>query len=301
MATAETTASSARRLSRERTARLVSHWLAVAVLVFFAFVISIPFLWMVSTALKSFDELYVLPPQILPTPPRFDNLWNSMTVPGTPFTLYVYNTLYIAFFALIGAMLANTVVAFAFSRMRWKGRDFWFAVMLSTMFLPSQVTIIPVYILMHRLGWIDTWNPLIVPNFFGAPWIIFLVRQFMMTIPLEMDDAARIDGCNTWQLFWRIILPLAKPVVATVAIFTFQGVWNDYFGPLIYLNTRDKWTVGLALSQFNPQANAVGAGYRAQEQLLMGAALMVTLPLIIIFLTCQRLFIPGIVVSGVKG
>jgi ABC-type glycerol-3-phosphate transport system permease component len=286
---------------KERLSRQLPRFLAYVVLVVGAVVISIPFFWMLSTAMKDLSEIYRIPPQLLPAQPRLDNFWRAMTVPGTPFTLYITNTLIVAAFSMLGTLTSNTVVAFAFSRLRWWGRNFWFAVMLSTIFLPAQVTIIPVYILFNMLGWIDTWNPLIVPHFFGSAVFIFLIRQFMMTIPLEMDDAARIDGCNTFQLFYHIILPLAGPVIATVAIFSFQGTWNDYFGPLIYLNTRDKWTVALALSQFHPGGVTVGAGHRTQEELLMAAAFVISLPLIVIFLTCQRLFIQGIVVSGVKG
>jgi ABC-type glycerol-3-phosphate transport system permease component len=285
----------------ERLRRRLPRVGAYAILVIGAFIVSIPFLWMVSTALKDLSEIYRIPPSLLPAQPRFDNLWRSMTVPGTPFVLYITNTLIVAALSLIGTLASNTVVAFAFSRLRWWGRNFWFALMLSTIFLPAQVTMIPIYILFNRLGWIDTWNPLIVPHFFGSPVYIFLIRQFMMNIPLEMDDAARIDGCSTFQLFTRIILPLSGPVIATVAIFSFQFTWNDFFNPLIYLNTRDKWTVALALSNFQPGGAAMGAGHRTQEELLMAAAFLISLPLVVIFLTCQRLFIQGVVVSGVKG
>jgi ABC-type glycerol-3-phosphate transport system permease component len=280
----------------DRLRRVVPRVAAYAVLV-----ISVPFLWMISTALKDLSEIYRIPPVLIPGQPRLDNLWRSMTVPGTPFILYITNTLIVAALSLIGALASNTIVAFAFSRMRWWGRNVWFAIMLSTIFLPAQVTIIPIYVLFNQLGWIDTWNPLIIPHFFGSPIYIFLIRQFMMTIPLEMDDAARIDGCTTFQLFSRIILPLSMPVIATIAILSFQATWNDYFNPLIYLNTQSKWTVALALSQFSPGGAAIGAGHRQQEELLMAAAFIISLPLVVIFLTCQRLFIQGVVVSGVKG
>jgi ABC-type glycerol-3-phosphate transport system permease component len=262
--------------------------------------VAVPFLWMVSTSLKSFNELYRIPPALLPAAPQWANYVGAMSDPQSPFTLYIANTLRVAAVVMVGTLASNAIVAFAFSRLRWWGRDVWFMVMLSTMMLPSQVTIIPVYILFNRLGWIDTWNPLTVPAFFASAWTVFLMRQFMMTIPLEMDDAARIDGCSTFRLFLNVIVPLSKPVIAVIAIFTFQGVWNDYFGPLIYLNTRAKWTVALALSQFAP-SGGVGIGWRTQEQFLMAAAVIIALPLIVIFLTCQKLFIQGIVISGVKG
>lgn len=290
-----------RAWTRDRVRREVWRVIAFAILVLGAIVISIPFLWMLSTALKDLSEIYRIPPVLLPRELHVEHFWQAMSVPGTPFTLYVANTLRVAALSMIGALASNTVVAFAFSRLRWWGRDFWFAVMLSTMFLPAQVTIIPIYILFNNLGWIDTWNPLVVPHFFGAAGVVFLIRQFMMTIPLDMDDAARIDGCNTFQLFFNIIVPMSKAVIATVAIFSFQGTWNDYFGPLIYLSTREKWTVALALSQFAPGLAGVGAGWRTQEELLMAAAFVLSLPLIVIFLFGQRLFIQGIVISGVKG
>lgn len=157
--------------------------------------------------------------------------------------------------------------------------------------LPAQVTIIPIYVLFNQFGWIDTGNPLMIPHFFGSPIYIFLIRQFMMSILLEMDEAARIDGCSTFQLFTRIILPLSGPVIATVAILSFQFTWNDYFGPLISLNTRDQWTVALARSPFQPGGTTMGAGHREPEELLMAAAFIIALPLVVIFLTCQRLFI----------
>lgn len=289
-----------RHLTRERMLRYGRAAVAYVVLVIGAVIISIPFLWMISTSLKSLADIYRIPPVLVPAVLHFENFLGAMTDPQSPFTLYVANTVIIEGFVMVGTLVSNTIVAFAFSRLRWWGRDFWFIVMLSTMMLPSQVTIIPTYILFNMLGWIDTWKPLIVPSFFAAAWTVFLMRQFMMTIPREMDDAARIDGCSTFQMFLRIIVPLSKPVLAAIAIFTFQGVWNDYFAPLIYLNTRTKWTVSLALSQFAPSGGA-GVGWRTQEQYLMAAALIISLPLIVIFLTCQRWFIQGIVISGLKG
>jgi ABC-type glycerol-3-phosphate transport system permease component len=289
-----------RPLTRARVVRQIQSGVAYAILVVGAALVAVPFLWMVSTSLKSFNELYRIPPALLPALPQWANYVGAMSDPQSPFTLYIANTLRVATVVMAGTLASNTIVAFAFSRLRWWGRDVWFMVMLSTMMLPSQVTIIPVYILFNRLGWIDTWNPLTVPAFFASAWTVFLMRQFMMTIPLEMDDAARIDGCSTFRLFLNVIVPLSKPVIAVIAIFTFQGVWNDYFGPLIYLNTRAKWTVALALSQFAP-SGGVGIGWRTQEQFLMAAAVIIALPLIVIFLTCQKLFIQGIVVSGVKG
>ena len=289
-----------RPVSRTRATRRIQSIVAYVVLVAGAVLVAVPFLWMVSTSLKSFNELYRIPPNIFPAIPQWQNYVGAMSDPQSPFTLYIANTLRVAAVVMVGTIASNTVVAFSFSRLRWWGRDFWFMVMLSTMMLPSQVTIIPVYILFNRLGWIDTWGPLTVPAFFASAWTVFLMRQFMMTIPIEMDDAARIDGCNSFRLFLDVIVPLSKPVIAVIAIFTFQAVWNDYFGPLIYLNTQAKWTVALALSQFAP-GGGVGIGWRTQEQFLMAAAVVISHPQVVIFLTCQRMFIQGIVISGVKG
>jgi multiple sugar transport system permease protein len=289
-----------RPISRERVFREIRRIIAYVVLASGACLVSIPFLWMVSTSLKGMDELYRIPPLIFPRVPQWANYVGAMADPQSPFTLYIANTLRVVAVVMVGTLVSNTAVAFAFSRLRWWGRDTWFVIMLATMMLPSQVTIIPVYILFDKLGWIDTWNPLTVPAFFAGAATVFLMRQFMMSIPSEMDDAARIDGCSTFRLFTDIVVPLSKPAIAVVALFTFQGVWNDYFGPLIYLNTQANWTVALALSQFAP-SGGVGIGFRIQEQYLMAAAVIISLPLIIIFLTSQRLFIQGIVVSGVKG
>jgi multiple sugar transport system permease protein len=300
MAATSIGASPRRPLTRQRLRRGIQRTVGYILLVAGAVTIAIPFAWMLSTSLKANDELFRLPLTFFPDTPLLSNYVSAMMDEQAHFPLYIANTLRVAAWVMVGTLVSNTVVAFSFSRLEWWGRDFLFLAMIATMMLPSQVTIIPVYVLFNALGWIDTWNPLTVPAFFASAWTVFLMRQFMMTIPAEMDDAARIDGCSTFQLFLNIIVPLSKPVIAVVALFSFQGVWNDYFGPLIYLNSRMNWTISLALSQFQPEGYGA-VGWRRQEQYLMAAAVVVSLPLIIIFLTSQRLFIQGIVVSGVKG
>ncbi len=196
---------------------------------------------------------------------------------------------------MVGTLLSSSIVAYGFARLRARGRDVLFMILLSTMMIPPQVTMIPVFALFKLLNWTDTFKPLIIPNFFGGAFFIFLLRQFYMTIPIELDDAAKIDGCSYLGIFSRIILPLTKPALATVAIFSFMWSWNDFMDPLIYLNSRDKLTLTLALNRFT------GMYGMTAWNLLMAASLVVALPCFVLFFFAQRYFIQGIVVTGLKG
>jgi len=196
---------------------------------------------------------------------------------------------------MVGTLLSSSIVAYGFARLRARGRDVLFMILLSTMMIPPQVTMIPVFALFKLLNWTDTFKPLIIPNFFGGAFFIFLLRQFYMTIPIELDDAAKIDGCSYLSIFSRIILPLTKPALATVAIFSFMWSWNDFMDPLIYLNSRDKLTLTLALNRFT------GMYGMTAWNLLMAASLVVALPCFVLFFFAQRYFIQGIVVTGLKG
>lgn len=211
-----------------------------------------------------------------------------------PFGRYTLNSLRLIIFTTLGTLLSCSLVAYGFARFRAKGLNILFLVLLGTIMLPPQVTLIPTFVLFQRIGWYDTLLPLTVPAFFANAWDVFLLRQYMMTIPLEMDDAARIDGCGPLGIFWHVILPQTMPALATVAIFHTLYIWNDFFGPLIYLQSRDNWTVALGLQSFN-------ALYNRNTQLLMAASVVTMLPCVLIFFFAQRLFIQGIVVSGVKG
>jgi ABC-type glycerol-3-phosphate transport system permease component len=214
-------------------------------------------------------------------------------VQAIPFFRYLWNTTLITGLSIVGKVISVTLVAFAFARLRWWGRDFMFLLMLTTMMLPPHITLIPQFILFKGMGWINTYWPLILPNFFGGPWLTFLVRQFLLTLPRDLDDAARIDGCSSFGVYWRIIMPLAKPAILIVVIFVFNGTWNEFLLPLIYLNSPDKFTLALGLRMFQGEAST-------SWNLLMAASLLSMLPVLVLFLLSQKKFIQGIVFTGVK-
>jgi ABC-type glycerol-3-phosphate transport system permease component len=216
-----------------------------------------------------------------------------------PFGRFILNTVIITAFAMVGQILSASAVAYGFSRFRFPGRDALFFVVLSTMMLPWQVTIVPTFLLFRYLGWINTYLPLIVPSFFGGgAFYIFLLRQFFTTIPRDLDEAAKLDGASSVRIFWNILLPLAKPAIATVAIFAFIEHWNEFIGPLIYLNSPEKFTVSIGLRHFtsNPFSDN-----EPREAILMAASLIVALPPLVLFFTAQKYFVRGIVTTGLKG
>ncbi len=222
------------------------------------------------------------------------NLRQSLTM--LPFRQFLWNTLIIVFFSVLGGTLSAALCGYGFARVRFRGREPLFIILLATMMIPGQVTMIPVYILFKELRWIDTFLPLIVPAWFGGgAFSIFLLRQFFRQIPYEMEEAAKIDGCSPLATWWRIVLPLSFPALATVSIFSFMGAWNDYMGPLIYINDTSKYTLALGLSLFKGQYGV------DTPHLMMAATLVVLLPVLILFFFAQKHFIQGIVVSGVKG
>jgi multiple sugar transport system permease protein len=246
---------------------------------------------MVSSSLKPEYQVLQYPPRWLPDPIRWANYAEALTY--VPFGRYTLNTLFIASMTIFGHLLSCTVVAYAFARLRAPGKEFLFLVLLATLMLPYPVTMIPIYIGFETVGWVNSFLPLIVPTFFGSAFYIFLMRQFFLTLPLELEDAARVDGANTLQIIWHVILPISKPALATVAIFTFQASWNDFLGPLIYLHDQTKYTVSLGLSFFR-------SSYDVQWAYLMAASLVTMLPVIILFFFAQRLFIEGITLTGIK-
>lgn len=223
---------------------------------------------------------------------RWQNYPDAMTT--VPFGRYIWNTLIVVIFATLGTVVSCVMVAYGFSRFRAKGLNWIFLLVLATIMLPAQVTLIPTFIIFKYLGWYDTLLPLIVPAFFANAWDIFLFRQFFMSLPLELDDAAKIDGAGPWQILWHIILPQAKPVLITVVIFSILYAWNDFFNPLIYLQSEKNWTISLGLQMFN-------AIYRNNDALLMAASVVMLIPVVILFFVAQRYFIQGVVVSGIKG
>ncbi len=267
--------------------KIVSHTLLLMGVV----AMFIPLAWTLSTSLKSPGEVYLFPPTWIPNEILWSNYAKAVTT--IPFFRYLGNTTYITLVSIVGKVFSITLVAFAFSRMRWWGRNFVFILMLSTMMLPPHITLIPQFILFKYLGWIDTFWPLIVPTFFGGPWLTFLVRQYMMSIPRELDDAARIDGCSNFGVYWRIIMPLSKPAVLIVVIFVFNGTWNEFLLPLIYLHSSDNFTLALGLRMFQGESST-------SWNLLMAASILTMLPVIILFFSAQKYFMQGIVFTGVK-
>ncbi len=262
----------------------------------------VPFVWTFLSSGKDISELYRYPPTFWPDQIKFaENYAEIFTV--VPFARWFANTVYVTVLSLAGTILSATLVAYGFARFRFPGRDPFFFVTLSTIMLPVEVTLIPTYLLFKDFGWIDTYYPLIVPLWFGGgAFNIFLMRQFMLNIPFDLDEAAKLDGASSWRILWQIIVPLCKPAIATMATLGFIANWNNFLGPLIFLNTESKYTVAVGLRYFQSAvAGGAGAVSRPQDHLLMGAAIMVALPCLILFFLGQKYFVQGIVTTGIKG
>ena len=243
-------------------------------------------------------QLTSYPPKWIPKPFAFENYPNAMTVPQRPFHVYFKNSIIYTSLATLGLVLSSSFVAYGFARLDFKGRETLFLMVLSTMMLPQQVTLIPQYIVFNHLGWIDSLRPLIVPSWFGSAFYIFLLRQFFLTIPRELDEAAIIDGCNYFTIYWRIIMPLAKPALITVISFTIVSTWNNFMGPLIYLNSTKNMTVAVGLRLFQQMAAGTGGFTNFGE--VMAAATVALIPLVGLFLAAQRYFVTGITMTGLK-
>jgi multiple sugar transport system permease protein len=285
--------SSAAKLHR----RLMPH--AVLILVCAGFLI--PFLWMISTSLKTLDRVMSDQPQFIPDPIAWENYRKVLTHPSVRFLLFARNTLIIAILSVIGNVLASAVAAYGFAKISFKGRGVLFALMLSTMMIPFPVVMVPLFTIFrwlgdHHLGqWLGTYKPLWVPYWFGSAFSIFLLRQFFLTIPAELSEAARIDGCSEFGIFCRIVLPMAKPALAVVALFTFMASWNDFLGPLVYIQNEDQYTLSLGLQAFQSAHGGTDFHY------LMAASVMVIAPVVLLFFLTQRTFIQGIATTGMKG
>jgi multiple sugar transport system permease protein len=252
-----------------------------------------PMWWMFATSVKNMQEIMTFPPTFWPNEWHFENYIN--TLKAAPFWRYTLNTLFLAFFAVVANTLSNSFIAYGFAKIKFKGRSVWFAILLATMMLPGFVTLIPQYVMFAKLGWLNTYLPLIIPQFFGGAFFIFLLRQFYLTIPNELIEAAKIDGASHFYIWLRIIVPLSKPAIATVAIFTFNGSWNDFLGPLLYVNDESLYTLQLGLQVFKGQV-------QTQWNYLMAGSIMVLLPVIILFFIFQRYFIEGMnLTAGSKG
>jgi multiple sugar transport system permease protein len=265
---------------------------AVALLFLGAAIYLTPLLWMISSSLKPERQILAVPLTLLPLPPRWSNYAEALSY--VPFGRYTLNTLFLSVVNIVGHLLSCTLVAYGFARLDAPGRQPLFLVLLATMMLPYPVTMVPLYMLYRSLGWVNTFLPLTVPSFLGHPFYIFLLRQFMLTIPKDFEEAARVDGANIVQIIGYVLLPLIKPALATAAIFTFQSTWNDFIGPLIYLHNQALYTVTLGLNFFR-------ATYTVRWAYLMAASLVTVLPVVFVFLVAQRAFVEGITLSGVRG
>ncbi len=268
----------------------ISAWL---ILVVGGIMMMIPFLWMVSSSLKTIDEIYTFPPQFIPVKLQWNNYVEAWTL--LPFDRFFLNSVIVSFCVVLGTLFTSSLAGYAFGRLRFPGRDKVFLIYLSTLMIPFAVRMIPLYVEMQSFGWIDTLWPLIVPAIF-TPWGTFLMRQFMVTLPKELEDAGRIDGCSFFRVYWSIILPLTKPALATLGIFTFLTSWNDFLWPLIVISSLDNKTIPLGLVAFQSRM-----AMKTPWELIMAAATFSVLPILIAFIFGQKYYVRGIVTSGIKG
>ena len=279
------------RAARAARVELARRSLAYLLTTILAVMFATPFFWMVSSSLKSLSDLAEYPPRLLPSVFLWSNYPEALR--AAPFGLYFLNTIKITALGMLGQIISGSLVAYGFARLRFKGSNFWFMVLLSTMMLPHQVTLIPQYLLFRELGWLNTIAPLVVPAYFGTPFYIFLLRQFFMTIPKELDEAAIVDGAGRFGIYWQIILPLSRPILTTIVAFSFIAHWNDFFGPLIYLTDPKSMTVAVGLLTFKNDTQTL-------FQLLMAASTIALIPVVIVFFLAQRYFVSSITMTGLK-
>ncbi len=277
-----------RRLNPKTIESIVSH----AVLIILSLVFITPFLWLLTTSVKPESEIFAFPPVWIPHPVIFSHYLTGLQF--IPFLTYLKNTLLYCGLAILGTIISSSLVAYSLARIPWRGRNILLLIIVGTMIVPGQVTMIPLFLVFKNLGWLDSLKPLIVPHFFGVPFFIFLLRQFFMTIPNELTEAARIDGASEFQIYWSVIMPLAKPVLATVGLFTFLNTWNDFLGPLVYLSSPEHYTLSLGLAQFRGEHASLWGP-------MMAVTTVMTVPVIIAFFFAQRTFIQGITLTGIKG
>lgn len=276
-----------------RGKKKISKSIIYIILFLISFVCLVPFYWMIRSSLMDMSQIFTMPPIWIPKPIKFSNYKEALTM--LPFGRYFLNTLFVVVFTVLGTVITSSLCAYSFSRIEWKGRDTVFGILLTAMMIPFAVTLIPTFIGWQKLGVVNSYAPLIVPAWFGGGvFNVFLLRQFFRTIPKELDEAARIDGAGHFTIYSKIIIPLSKPSLIVVSLFSFMGSWNDFLGPLVYLNDGDKFTLSLGLMQFQGM-------YSAQWQYMMAAATVVLVPIVIIFFIGQKYFIEGISMSGMKG
>ena len=278
-----------------RVLKLLGKLLLQALLITTSFSMLLPMLWLISTSLKVSGKEWAFPPQLIPNPVAWSNYVDFMRELPVPFYKYILNTVTITTFATLGTVLTSSLAAFSFARLRFWGRNRVFILVISTMMLPGAVTMVPTFLIFKTLGWLDSFLPLTVPYWFGGTaFSIFLLRQFFLSLPYELDEAARMDGASNFWIFLRVIMPLARPAVASVVIFQVLDHWNAFMGPLIYINSQQKYTLTLALRTFQ--------NTRSQRiNYLMAASMIQVLPVVVLFFTAQRYFIRGISVTGLAG
>ncbi len=273
-----------------RTHRLLTHFLLLlAAVVYLA-----PLLWMIDTSLKGEVQAVQVPPVLIPHPVRWQNYVHVLRDPQFDFSLFARNTLIIATLSSIGAMLSSSLVAYSLAKIRWRGRGLVFGIVLASMMIPFPVFMVPLYRIFRELGWIGTNLPLWVPAFFGIPFFIFLLRQFYLTIPKELSEAAVMDGCSHFGIWWRIMIPLTRPALLVVGLFSFMSAWNNFLGPLVYLTHQSSFTLSVALQVFESRSG--GTSYN----LLMAASLLIIAPVLVLFFLTQKTFIRGIATTGLK-
>jgi multiple sugar transport system permease protein len=283
-------AASRRRLIGRTVGSVLLHLLAIALSMLYV----MPLLWALSTSLKPTPQVYLIPPEWIPDPFVWRNYLDALTY--VPFGRYIVNTLKVTLPSMLGIVASSSIVAYGFSRWRWPYRDVFFFICIATMMVPYQVTMVPLFIMYTNWGWVNTYLPLIVPHCFGNAYYIFLLRQFFLTIPEELSDAARVDGCSELGIFFRIVAPLSVPALATVCIFHFMWSWNDYLGPLIYLKDETMYTVSIGLTRYQ-----AGGYTQPRWPWLMAASMTTLIPILILFFLAQRTFIEGISLTGIKG
>jgi multiple sugar transport system permease protein len=278
---------------RKRTRRTVTTLVRHVVLVLLSLLFLTPFVWMVSTSLKTNEQVVEWPPRWIPNPLQPSNY--SGVFQTVPLLTYAKNTLIVTLFSVIGAVVSNALVAYGFARIQWRGREVLFIITLGTLMLPFQVTMIPLFIMFTKMGWVNTFFPLIVPSFLGNAFYIFLLRQVYLGISENYSEAARIEGASDLQILWYVIVPLARPALLSIALFQYLASWNDFLGPLLYLNDESKFTLALGLANMQ---SALGLSDFGQ---IMAAATMILIPVIGVFMFTQRYFLEGIAASGLKG
>ncbi|MGQ9683098.1 MAG: carbohydrate ABC transporter permease [Anaerolineae bacterium] len=274
--------------------RVVPQIVSYALLSFVGLLFAVPFLWLVITSLKPLYQVFTIPLTWIPKPIMWSNYPDALRHPGFPFAKYAWHSIYYSVGSTLGVTIASAMAAYAFARIPFRGRGFWFSITLATMMIPYVVTMIPTYLIFRWLNWIGSYKPLIIPSWGGGAFFIFMLRQFMMTLPWDLSDAARVDGASEAHILVRIMLPLMKPALLVVVVFNFMGCWNDFMGPIIYLNNSSLYPLSVGLFSFLSKSGRYW-------NLLMAASMVVTAPMIVIFFLAQRQFIEGITFTGMKG